>query len=160
LKGHGGAPSGSHAAWELQICWASALRDCFLPPRDFPIQPIQTIPGVQSHKFVSKTDLLALWQPKTPFVVFCHGSNTKKRPCGSACLDEFQVWQTGGARSRNHKKMGCPARPLHTDRSATGICYGSSSGPNPNIWSAFEFQQVPSGTILIYSRLNLSQYSR
>ena len=80
MKGHGGAPSGSHAAWELQICWASALRDCFLPPRDFPIQPIQTIPGVQSHKFVSKTDLLALWQPKTPFVVFCHGSNTKKRP--------------------------------------------------------------------------------
>jgi hypothetical protein len=34
----------------------------------------------------------------------------KKRPLGYACLDEFQICQTKGARSRNHKKMGCPAK--------------------------------------------------
>ena len=45
----------------------------------------------------------------------------KKTPLRYACLDEFQVWQTEGARSRNHKKMGCQAKLLHTDHS---VCYG------------------------------------
>jgi hypothetical protein len=33
----------------------------------------------------------------------------KKAPPGNACLDEIQIWPTGGARSRNHKKMSRPA---------------------------------------------------
>jgi hypothetical protein len=46
----------------------------------------------------------------------------KKTPLGYACLDETPDLQTGGARSRNHKKMGCPAKPLHTDRSMRRAC--------------------------------------
>jgi hypothetical protein len=51
----------------------------------------------------------------------CPTEMHKKTPLRYARLDEFQVWQTEGARSRNHKKMGCQAKPSHTDRS---VCYG------------------------------------
>ena len=57
----------------------------------------------------------------------------KKRPLGYACLDEFQICQTKGARSRNHKKMGCSARCFKRIDPSIASALGTSSGPDPNI---------------------------
>ena len=53
--------------------------------------------------------------PALRFVRIIGPREDKKAPPGYACLDEFQVLQIRGARSRNHKKMSCTARHLHTN---------------------------------------------
>jgi hypothetical protein len=84
----------------------------------------------------------------------------KKTPPGYACLDDFQVWPTGGARSRNHKKMGSPALPFVAKLfAAPGAAVCTSSGPKPNIGAGCHLEQVPSGTISADLRLNLYRYS-
>jgi hypothetical protein len=56
-----------------------------------------------------------------------------------ACLDEYQICQTKGARSRNHKKMGRPARRLEWIVPSSASALGTSSGPKANIGAVFRF---------------------
>jgi hypothetical protein len=66
-------------------------------------------------------------------------NRTKKAPLGYACLDEVQVWQTGGARSRNHKKMGCTAFAIPANCSANqDPALGTFSGPRANVFANCE----------------------
>lgn len=71
----------------------------------------------------------------------------KKAPLGSSCLDAFQVWQTEGARSRNHKKLRFGVRPLPWFTcTRQGHTFGTSSGPWRSVFTSQNRKQVPSGT--------------
>ena len=65
----------------------------------------------------------------------------KKAPPGYACPDVLQVCSTEGARSRNHKKMGCPVgASAHGSLRLHSSALGTFSGPDPNIGCSFQIQ--------------------
>jgi hypothetical protein len=83
-------------------------------------------------------------------------SSTKKAPPDCACLDEDQVLPIGGARSRNHKKMGCPASHCAGNLfTAQEPALGALSGPQTNVFAICHAQQVPSGTKCAFCRQKL-----
>jgi hypothetical protein len=67
-------------------------------------------------------------------------STTKKRPSDTLAWMKFQVWQTGGARSRNHKKMAVQLDHCARIAPCAGPAFGTSSGPKLNIRGGFQFQ--------------------